>query len=252
MLRKIWNFCGDVRVNFWLLLLISLNLGLGSYYLKYKFPFFNPLNHMLFQDWYGEFGFRKPALTWWLCTLLLWLFFLGVNTLVCALKRLINLWPLLKQTGFRSFSIRISPSLIHLCFMIILSGHLVSLVIGSNQIIPASPGTRTVLAPQLQVEVLSQSLEKYREPEAIRGRLRQSSLDLNLISPHGSETHRLRFLEPVTWQGFTFHLDMSRTNNPQPELKIIIKEDPGRNLIFWGFAFLIVFMLWYFPQRKSV
>jgi hypothetical protein len=100
--------------------------------------------------------------------------------------------------------------------------------------------------------VLSQSLEKYREPEAIRGRLRQSSLDLNLISPHGSETHRLRFLEPVTWQGFTFHLDMSRTNNPQPELKIIIKEDPGRNLIFWGFAFLIVFMLWYFPQRKSV
>ena len=252
MLRKIWNFCGDVKVNFWLLLLISLNLGLGSYYLKVNFAFFNPLNHMLLQDWSREFGLRQPALTWWLSALLVLLFFLGVNTLVCALKRLISLWPLLKQTGFRSFSIRISPSLIHLCFMIILSGHLVSLIIGSNQIIPASPGTRTVLSPQLQVEVLSQSLEKYREPEAIRGRLRQISLDLNLISAQGSETRPLRFLEPVTWQGFTFHLDMARSNNPRPELKIIIKEDPGRQFIFWGFAFLIVFMLWYFPQRKSV
>ena len=66
-----------------------------------------------------------------------------------------------------------------------------------------------------------------------------------------SEVRELRIMQPISLGGKTFHLDLARGANPEPELKIIIKEDPGRRFIFWGFAVLIVFMLWYFPQRKS-
>ncbi len=252
MLKKIWDFCGNVWVNFWLLLLISLNLGIGSYYLKFNFSLFNTLNHLLIQEWVRRVGLRQSGRIWWLGTLLLLLFFLGANTLICALKRLIILWPLRRQLGFKSFSIRISPSLIHLGFLVILVGHGISLVAGYNQIIPAKPGTQINLPGSSQAEVISQACERYASPAPIRGMLRQCSVILRVSSAGSTTERQIRFLEPLSWQGLTFHLDMSRSNNPQPELKIIIKEDPGRNLIFWGFAFLILFMLWYFPQRKSV
>ncbi len=111
MFQKIWDFCGEVKVNFWLLLLISANLGIGSYYLKFNFTFFNPLNQMLIQEWVQQVGRSQINQLWWLGSLILLLFFLGVNTVVCALKRLIHLWPLRRQIGVRTFSVPTQPFL---------------------------------------------------------------------------------------------------------------------------------------------
>jgi hypothetical protein len=76
MLRKAWNFCAEVPVNFWLLLLISLNLGVGSYYLKFNYALFNPLNHLLIQEWALKLGRENAGKVWWLATLLALLLFL--------------------------------------------------------------------------------------------------------------------------------------------------------------------------------
>ena len=150
MLQRAWDFCGEVRVNFCLLLLISLNLGIGSYYLKFNGALFDPLNHLLIQEWVQTMGRQNPGQTWWLASLLLLLFFLGVNTLVCALKRLIQLWPFRRQIGLRSFTIRVSPSFIHLCFLAILGGHLISLIVGFHGVIPAKPGSAADLPEGLK------------------------------------------------------------------------------------------------------
>jgi hypothetical protein len=251
VLRKIWDFCGEVRVNFWLLLLISLNLGIGSYYLKFNYALFNPLNHLLIQEWIQKAGPINPAQVWWLATLLLLLAFLGTNTLVCALKRLIQLWPFRRQLGLKSFSIRISPSFIHLCFLAILGGHLISLIVGFNGMIPARAGKVADLPGGGRVLVLQGSCERYPGPGPLQGRIKQCSAVLQLDSDGRSEVRELRVMQPVSWGETNFHLDLGRGSGPGPDLKIVIKQDPGRRFIFWGFAVLIVFMLWYFPQRKS-
>ena len=167
MLQKIWDFCGEVRVNFWLLLLISLNLGIGSYYLKFNYTLFNPLNHLLIQEWVQKLGRENPGQAWWLASLLLLLVFLGVNTLVCALKRLIQLWPFRRQIGLKTFSIRVSPSFIHLCFLAILGGHLISLIVGYHGVIPAKPGSTAYLPGTWTVEVLSQELSTFSRSRSV-------------------------------------------------------------------------------------
>ena len=176
MLQKIWDFCGEVRVNFWLLLLISLNLGIGSYYLKFNYTLFNPLNHLLIQEWVQKLGRENPGQAWWLATLLLLLVFLGVNTLVCALKRLIQLWPFRRQIGLKSFSIRVSPSFIHLCFLAILGGHLISLIVGYQRGYPGqtgehgrSSGELEGPGPQPGLPTLSRSRPVVREDQTVLG-----------------------------------------------------------------------------------
>jgi len=251
MLQKIWDFCGEVRVNFWLLLLISLNLGIGSYYLKFNYTLFNPLNHLLIQDWVQRLGRQNPGQAWWLATLLLLLVLLGVNTLVCALKRLIQLWPFRRQLGLKTFSIRVSPSFIHLCFLAILGGHLISLIVGYHGVISAKPGSTADLPGSWKVQVLGRSCERYPGPGPLQGKVKQCAAVLQIETSSRTEVRELRIMQPVSLERKTFHLDLARETNPEPELRILIKEDPGRRFIFWGFAVLIVFMLWYFPQRKS-
>jgi hypothetical protein len=250
MLRRIWDFCGEVRVNFWLLLLISVNLGIGSYYLKFNYSLFNPLNHLLIQDWVQRMGRQNLGQAWWLVPLLVLLFFLGVNTLVCALKRLIQLWPFRHQIGLKAFSLRVSPSFIHLCFLGILGGHLISLIVGFNGVIPANPGSATDLPGGGKAQVLRGDCQRYFNPGPLQGKIQQCSALLLIETAGRSEFRELRIMEPVSLDGTTFHLDLARGAKPNPELKIIIKVDPGRRFIFWGFAVLIAFMLWYFPQRK--
>lgn len=251
MLRKVWDFCGEVQVNFWLLLLISLNLGVGSYYLKFNYALFNPLNHLFFQEWFQKSGQENAGQIWWLATLLALLFFLRVNTLVCALKRLIQLWPFRRQMGFKAFSIRVSPSIIHLCFLVILGGHGISLVTGFNGVIPVRAGSVADLPGGGRAQVLRGGCERYPGPGALQGRIRQCAAVLRLEMDGRTEIRDLRILEPVSLGETTFHLDLARGSGPGPDLKILIKEDPGRRFIFWGFAVLIAGMLWYFLQRKS-
>jgi hypothetical protein len=251
MLRKVWDFCGEVQVNFWLLLLISLNLGIGSYYLKFNYALFNPLNHLLIQEWVQTTGRGNAGQTWWLATLLALLFFLGVNTLVCALKRLIQLWPFRRQVGLKSFSIRVSPSFIHICFLLILGGHFISLVAGFNGVIPVILGSVADLPGGGRAQVLQGGCERYPGPGPLQGRIKQCSAVLRLEMAGWAEARELRIMEPLSLGEMTFHLDLARGNTSDPNLKILIKEDPGRRFIFWGFAVLIVCMLWYFPQRKS-
>ena len=252
MFQKIWDFCGEVKVNFWLLLLISANLGIGSYYLKFNFAFFNPLNQMLIQEWVQQVGRSQINQLWWLGSLILLLFFLGVNTVVCALKRLIHLWPLRKQIGVRTFSVRLSPSLIHLCFLVILSGHWISLVVGFNGVVPNRPETGIQLPGAGIVRVINQDCQRYPGPEPIRGMVQQCRAVLLLDAAGSLESRELRIMQPVSWKGYTFHLDMAKKAQPGQELKVVIKQDPGRHFIFWGFVVLILALVWYFPQRKSV
>src|SRR4030042_2275795 len=103
MLRKLWRFCGDVKITFFLLLLISFNLTIGSFYVNWYPQIFRPLNNFLLQDWFGLYGNNHPDKIWWLWTMFGLLVALGINTGICTLDRIINLCAKRKQMDIKIF-----------------------------------------------------------------------------------------------------------------------------------------------------
>jgi hypothetical protein len=257
MIKKFWNLCGDMKVNFWLMFAISINLAIGSFYVKWYPKVFSTLNYSLVQDWFAEFGKNQLAHIWWLALLFTLAFFLGITTLVCIIKRVNQLWPQRKQLGFRFFSVRLSPSLIHLCFLIILLGHFSSLVIGYNQSFPLQLKQKITLPDGKSVEAIDQRFEYYDAPEAIIGTIKQCTVVLKIKSQKSAETKKLSILHPIHWEGLSIHLDYfikkeAESDQAIPELKIIVKKDPGVTLVILCFIILCLLMFWYFPQRRKI
>jgi hypothetical protein len=256
MIKKIWNLCGDMKVNFWLILAVSINLAVGAYYIKFIPKLFMPLNHAFIQDWFVEYGQYQFVHVLWLIVLFVLTFLLGITTFVCVIKRINQLWPQRKQIGFRVFSVRLSPSLIHLCFLIILAGHFSSLIVGYSQTFPLQLNQKIALPEGRSVEAIDRRFEYYTAPEVISGDIKQCTAVLKIQSQDTTEIREVSVLHPIHWEGWSIHLDYFVKNNTQqkqavPELKLIIKKDPGVTPVILCFAVLCLLMFWYFPQRKK-
>ena len=133
MLQRIWKFCGSVGVTFYLLMLVSFNLAIASFYVKSNPQIFRPLNNFLLQDWFRLYGQNNPDKIWWLWTMFGLLIALGLNTGICTLDRIRNLLAKRQNMDMRVFLLKITPSFIHICFLIMLSGHLISMISGFNR-----------------------------------------------------------------------------------------------------------------------
>ncbi|MBI5603847.1 MAG: hypothetical protein HY879_10880 [Deltaproteobacteria bacterium] len=182
MFQKIWNWCGNVKITFYLFLFISLNLVAGSYFIKFNSALFNPLNHLLLQEWLIGYGINEPFKILWLGSLLGLLTLLGINTLVCAWNRIRLLWPKRTQMPFKIFSIKVTPSLIHLCFLVILAGHFISLIQGYNAVLSAKPGESIRLPDRTEIKILEQQCEYYQFPPALQQSIKQCTVTLGLFS----------------------------------------------------------------------
>ena len=248
MLKRIWHFCGSVKVTFYLLLTIAFSLALGSYYVKYNPQIFKHMNHSLFQDWFSLHGQYYPEKIWWLVMLLLSLFALGINTCICTLNRLMSLFPNRKQMSNKIFLLKIIPSLTHICFLVMLSGHLLSMISGYNGVLPVEAGVKTSLPTQAEIEILKQNCDNYPSSGPLRGSPKQCTVSFKLQTQGETIQEQISFLHPLYWQGYSFHLGMDKRSSKSPELTISIKRDPGVRLILVGFTVLILLMLWYFPQ----
>jgi len=153
------------------------------------------------------------------------------------------------------FFVKISPSLIHLCFLAILAGHFFSLTAIYEQNVPVHLNQQIVLPQGNSVEVLSREIEHYTTPAAFEGALKQCSVVLKLQSPQTSEIRELRVLNPIYWQGMSIHLDVLTKKFTKQcgrsGIKADHQKDPGAALVIVSFAVLCLLMFWYFPQRKK-
>jgi hypothetical protein len=247
MLKNIWRFCGSIRLTFWVLLLISCTLAAGSYYIKYYPKVFRPLNNLLFQDWFRIYGLEYSDSIWWLGVLFGLLTALGINTVVCTADRLYSLWSKRKQMDFKAFVFKVTPSLIHGFFFVILSGHLLSLISGMNTEISTTPGVENILPGQASVSILEQTCDFYDSPRLLKGLLKQCAVSLELHRPGETTFKKIGFLRPYFWQGFSFHLSRDKKATGLG-LQIAVKRDPGLKLILTGFTAMVLLMLWYFPK----
>jgi hypothetical protein len=245
MLQRIWKICGSVSVTFFLLLSVSFNLAIASFYVKFYPHIFRPLNNFLLQDWFRFYGLNNPDKIWWLWTMFSLLLALGFNTGICTVARIRTLLAKRHTMDMKGFLQKITPSLIHMCFLIMLSGHLISMISGFNRRIPVGPELET---PQpIQAQVLDQRCGYFSSPELLKGHLDQCMLSLRLYNGKEDVVKQLSFLNPFTYQGFSFHLSRDKKANEEG-LQIIIKRDPGLKFILFGFTLLVVLMLLYFAK----
>ncbi|MDQ7786138.1 MAG: hypothetical protein RDU01_00865 [Thermodesulfovibrionales bacterium] len=243
-MKKLWNLTGSVRLTFWLLLIISLTLAGGSYSIRFSPQIFKPLNTGFLQDWYRNYGQENLSAVWWVILLLALLGMLSINTAVCVINRLSALWKTRKQmTAFVLYH-RITPSLAHICFFVMLIGHFLSLTTGVHQSIPLYPGSSFSLTGEINGEIIDHSCERYSEPAIIRGFLKQCSVTLKLRDKE-TLVKQINFLDTFSRHGFAFHLGMDK-KSASPNLKLSVKRDPGVPLIVSGFTVLILLMMCYY------
>lgn len=245
MLQRVWKFSGSVKVTVSLLMLVSLNLAIASFYVKANPHVFKPLNNLLLQDWFTQYGQNNTDKVWWLWTMFGLLIALGFNTGICTLDRIQNLLAKRQNMDMRVFLLKITPSFIHICFLIMLSGHLISMISGFNKRIPLTPELETPFP--IHAQVIDQHCEYFTSPELLRGYLDQCTVSFTLHTDGEQVVKQLSILSPFTYQGFTFHLTRDKKSGDEG-LQIIIKRDPGLKFILLGFTSLISLMLWYFPQ----
>ena len=140
---------------------------------------------------------------------------------------------------------KITPSVIHICFLVILTGHFITLISGFNKLIPVTEGHDTQLP--IRVKVLDQHCVYYSSPELLKGQMKQCTVSLELEDHGEISVKQLSFLNPFTYHGFTFHLGKDKKAKDSG-LQIIIKHDSGLKFILSGFILLVLLMLWYFPK----
>jgi hypothetical protein len=245
VLKFLWKFLGDVNLTIWLLLAITLNLVIGSRYAKQFREIFNQLNYLRFQDWVAK---HTLAESWWVWLLLFLLVLFALNTAVCTTDRLFLLVKRRKEYGFTPFVLAIAPSLMHLCFLVVIAGHAISLFSVQVRQMPVTPNA-VMTFPPLSITARDQRSVYWSEPK-LAGVARQHSVPLVVTTPAGTVSDEVAILEPVFRDGVSIHLDTAGKAKPgeAQRLKLIVKHDPGLYPILIGNALICLLMLLYFPS----
>lgn len=242
--RQLWRLISSINLTIWLLLAIALNLAVGSRYAKNLPHVFGQLNYLRFQEWLTGNG---PDSSWWVWTLFLLLFLFGVNTAACTTDRLFYLLKKRQVYPSGAFAVMIAPSLMHLCFLVVIGGHAISQFTAEIRQIPVTSGEKITLSAA-EVTVLDSRCSFRTEP-SLAGQVRDCGARLSLSSPSGTVNREIIMLRPIVWEGCTITLTMEGkpAAHETPAMKLIVKRDPGLSLILAGNALLCVLMTCYFP-----
>ena len=246
MFRLIWGFFTDLRTSFWLLLFTSVALIIGAYGIQFFFQVFDPLNDMHLQEWYARHGSKHWEIIWWIPMLFFLLFLLGVNTFCCTLKRLLVLISRRYKFSLKNFIVRLSPSVVHFCFLAIITGHLLSEIAGVNQVYKVLPGQVLNMGNNIQISVVETSRKFYHQPQSLQGSLQSCSLTLEVQQGEKSALKTLTFLEPASFAGHTFNLVKVPKGDKDSPFKLQVRRDPGLVVIVTGFVVMMFFLLWYY------
>ena len=233
----------NVKLTLYLLFLVALNLTIGALYIKFYPDIFRPLNQMLFQEWLKAYPTGKA---WWTFSLFFLLAFLGVNTFACTLERLTSLWDRRREYSFKRFFLIISPSLMHIFFLVALSGHALSIFVGTCNEVPIKTGF-TIPLPDFTLAI-KEIRPVFWEHQLLKNSLKQCIVILDLKAPTQTYAKKISFLHPFCFRGWSFNLDMSQKSKPgAPQgFRLLIKRDFGSKLILLGGILLSFLMAWYF------
>jgi len=277
-MKRFLHLIGDLRLAFFLILACGAVMWTGSIYAASDFEFFNSMNGVRIQDWFFTTGMENIGITWWLPLLFLIFTLLVINTAACTFIRISALMPLRKMTGGKRFIILLSPSIIHILFILMLAGHFAGFVLVKQSRVEVAPGEEVYIEPLGKVKVVSVEHSFFPSDSLVRDRVEQSKVKLLAPDYYGDREVTIKFLEPLLVKGALIQLDMKKIKKDQmvvpiddetcnkekdfhykeknssviPQLYLVSTYDPGLWILLPGFALIIMFMGWYFYQVISI
>ncbi len=275
-MKRMLDVIGDLRIAFWLLLAASLVMWIGSLIAAGNYPLIDSMNGVRVQEWLLDNGRDNIGSVWWIPLLFLIFLLLGINTLACTARRILVLLPARKETAPKDFLVAMSPSIIHLLFMFMLSGHLLGFTAVEYEKAPLVPGEKVTLRGAGTFDVLSVTHEFFPGDSLLRDRIRQTRVKIGFPQNGGHAEGTLEFMRPLYHGGYILQLDMERKKKAEmavmkkadpetcnraghfhfsetkqavpPRLYIAATRDPGLYVLIPGFAAVILLMGWYFYQ----
>ena len=274
MATKIWQFLGSIRLSFWLLISGAGVLFIGSHYTNIHFSFFQTLSQTPIQTWLWNHLPNSPERVWWIPILFGIMGLLGLNILVCAFQRISKLFAQKGKDPGLDFFNKLTPSIIHLLFPIVLAGHLMTFTLAHWQRMPIETGkTLRIGETPMVFEPVSIVHSYYPKDTLMKDRISQTTVE---IKNKPGRIFVLKHLHPVKVDGQYLYLDMikkrgqNKTAPPaaatadeencnkahvyhtekkatnDPKLLLLTVRDPGLYPICFGLSTILILMTWYF------
>jgi hypothetical protein len=275
MIKRTWDFLGDVRLSFWLLLAAAALFLAGMFHSTFDYSYFRAMNELRIQDWLARELPSRPGANWWLPLLLCVLFFLGVNTVICTINRVIALFAGQKRSGYH-FVQSLLPSIVHLLFITVMIGHAITATAGSWTRRPLAQGEQVVIDPSVPPLAVHSIRDTYYPTGSLMAnRIRRTEV---ILKGENTLTIPLSFLESVSYHGYRLQLDMvkhkkepiadavakpkivdseicnkaetfrsvERRRESSQKLLILAIRDPGLPVRLAAFTLILIIMTWYF------
>ncbi|MCD6527476.1 MAG: hypothetical protein J7K75_10850 [Desulfuromonas sp.] len=242
MIYTLWNCLTSTRLCFWTLNLLTVNLVIGGLYTNSD-KRYQQINTQLLPDWLQN---NIDGDCWWLISLMMLLTLLACNIAACSSQRMLQLWQRRHHTDKKHTLLLLCPTLMHLCFVFILSGHALSEFSGLKTRMRCVAGQQITIAAT-NVEVLEQH-SSFHATGVLMGNLQHCEAQLKFTDNGHNITNQLQVLHPLWHKGVSYHLVMSSKALPNqpPRLQVIIKQDPGLTLIILGNTLMCLLMGGYF------
>jgi len=171
---------------------------------------------------------------------------LGANTLACSCQRLSQLWQRRRSQRLHTNMLLLCPTLMHLCFLLILSGHALTEFSGAKgQVIVQTGQHYNIAATQLDVLDVQ---HQFHTSGVLDGYLQQSQVNVNLSRNGQSRHEQVQVLHPLWDSGISYHLALAgkAVRGEDPKLVINIKQDTGLPLILIGNGLMCLLLCFYF------
>lgn len=274
-MKRFLGFAGNLKFAFWLILSAGAVMWIGSIYSTMNYTLINSLNGVPLIRWFAIQGMENISVTWWILVMFFIFALLGINTLACTVNRVMTLLPRRKAIGSNRFLVLISPSVIHILFILMLAGHLLSFTVVKQEKIPVTSGEKIQISGACTIEVKSISYEYFPDSSLLRQRIKQAHVYFNTGNGEETNSYKTAFMEPVVINGNIIILDMEKKKQEQiikpdpakencnkeqkfhyaqsgseikPQLYFLIIKDPGLFILLPGFCIVILIMIWYFSQ----
>lgn len=282
-MKRLLEVTGDLRLAFWLILAAGAVMWIGSIYSSVNFSLINSMNGVPLSSWFTSKGIANITVTWWIPAMFFVFFLLGINTIACTINRMSGLIPRRKILGREKFLVLISPSVIHILFIIMLAGHFMSFTAIMQEKISVDEGQKIYVSGIGDVTVTSIKNVFFPDSSLLANRIKQTTAAVEINKDGVLHPYSISFMEPVLINGNIIQLDMEKrkenlivkplpkdetcnkekkfhyngtTGQENPQLYLLVTRDPGLFLLLPGFIIVIIIMGWYFYKtgfaaRKS-
>ena len=247
--KKVYRFLISLRFSIVLLVLLTVDLSAGYLFLFGNASFYEPMNEVGLRQWLMTYGVSDPLLLSWFFVLLILLFCLVVNTLLCTCDKLYHLFTSSRKNyRGRGFRLTLFIHLMHVAMVLLLAGYLISYTSGTiyNKITLRSGGSYEVYNTGITIELAGMEMVPYTggRSESFKDRYLDAQAFLRLSARDETVEKVMSLNNPVFYGGYSFFLQrfnpMYQGGMSAVEYIVLdVRRDPGVRFTFAGMAVFV-------------